>query len=132
MNKAIPFVLLSILLGSLAVSAAKQPLRHARDRPNILFAIADDMSHASVYGFEFVNTPNFDRIANEGILFEKAYTPSSKCSPSRSVIITGRNPWQLEEAANHQPYFPEKFKSVVEALGENGYVTGFTGKGWGP
>lgn len=124
MKKTIPFALLSILFSSLTASAAKQP--------NILFAIADDMSHASVYGFEFVNTPNFDRIANEGILFKKAYTPSSKCAPSRSVIITGRNPWQLEEAGNHQPYFPKKFKSVVEVLGENGYETGFTGKGWGP
>ncbi|MGY8771520.1 MAG: sulfatase family protein [Pirellulales bacterium] len=104
----------------------------AEKRPNILFAIADDMSHASAYGYKFVDTPNIDRVAREGILFKRAYTPSSKCAPSRSVIITGRNPWQLEEAANHQPYFPAKFKSVVESLGENGYFTGFTGKGWGP
>ncbi len=102
------------------------------ERPNILFAIADDMSHASCYGYTFLQTPNFDRIAKEGIRFDRAYTPSSKCAPSRSVIITGRNPWQLEEAANHQPYFPAKFKSVVEALGEHGYFTGYTGKGWGP
>ena len=102
-------------------------------KPNILFAIADDMSHASAYGYKFLNTPNFDQIAKEGILFNRAYTPSSKCAPSRSVIITGRNPWQLEEAANHNPVlFPKKFKSVVEALGENGYQTGYTGKGWGP
>lgn len=101
-------------------------------RPNILFAIADDMSHASAYGYKFVSTPNFDRLAEEGILFTRAHTPSSKCSPSRSSIITGRNPWQLEEAANHWPTFPLKFKSVVEALGEHGYFTGYTGKGWGP
>ena len=104
----------------------------AAEKPNILFAIADDMTHASAYGFKFLKTPNFDRVAKEGILFNRAYTPSSKCAPSRSVIITGRNPWQLEQAANHQPYFPEKFKSVVEALKEHGYSTGFTGKGWGP
>lgn len=104
----------------------------AGKRPNILFAIADDMTHASAYGFKFLKTPNFDRIAREGILFMKAYTPSSKCAPSRSVIITGRNPWQLEEAGNHQPFFPDKFKSVVEVLTEQGYFTGFTGKGWGP
>lgn len=106
----------------------------AADRPNILFAIADDISHAGAYGkgHQFVKTPVFDRIAKQGILYRQAYTPSSKCAPSRSVVITGRNPWQLEEAANHWPTFPEKFKSVVEALGEHGYVTGFTGKGWGP
>ena len=104
----------------------------AQKKPNILFAIADDMSHASAYGYKFLKTPNFDNVAANGILFSKAYTPSSKCAPSRSVIITGRNPWQLEEAANHQPYFPKKFKSVVEVLGEKGYFTGTTGKGWGP
>jgi arylsulfatase A-like enzyme len=104
----------------------------AAERPNILFAIADDMSHAGAYGYKFLHTPHFDRVAKEGILFNRAYTPSSKCAPSRSVIITGRNPWQLEAAANHQPFFPGKFKSVVEELGEHGYFTGFTGKGWGP
>jgi len=117
------------LLGLLCVVAGELG---AAKRPNILFAIADDMTHASAYGFKFLKTPNFDRVAKEGILFNRAYTPSSKCAPSRSVIITGRNPWQLEEAANHQPYFPKKFKSVIEALGEQGYFTGFTGKGWGP
>ena len=101
-------------------------------RPNILFAIADDMSHTSAYGYKFLKTPNFDSIAKRGILFHKAFTPSSKCSPSRSVIITGRNPWQLEAAGNHWPTFPNKFKSVVESLGDLGYFTGYTGKGWGP
>lgn len=113
------------LLFCLSLSASEK-------RPNILFAIADDMSHASAYGWKFLKTPNFDKVAEKGILFERAYTPSSKCAPSRSVIITGRNPWQLEQAANHQPHFPKKFKSIVEALGENGYFTGYTGKGWGP
>jgi N-sulfoglucosamine sulfohydrolase len=121
----------NLLLLPCAVSrAADGPTN--QPRPNILFAIADDLSHASAYGHKFLSTPNFDRVAKQGILFNRAYTPSSKCAPSRSVIITGRNPWQLEEAANHQPYFPKKFKSVVESLGEHGYFTGFTGKGWGP
>ncbi|PHS06948.1 MAG: heparan N-sulfatase [Blastopirellula sp.] len=119
-------------VASLILLAIFQGATHAAQRPNILFAIADDMSHASAYGYKFLDTPNFDRVARDGILFNRAYTPSSKCAPSRSVIITGRNPWQLEEAANHQPYFPAKFKSVVESLGEQGYFTGFTGKGWGP
>ena len=103
-------------------------------KPNILFCIADDASfpHMSAYGCDWVNTPNFDRIAREGILFTNAYTPNAKCSPSRACIITGRNPWQLEEAANHIPHFPQKFRSFMEVLGENGYHTGFTGKGWSP
>ena len=104
----------------------------ATDRPNILFAIADDMGHASAYGTPWVKTPNFDYLASEGILFTNAYTPNAKCAPSRSCILTGRNSWQLEEAANHWSSYPAKFKGWVEAIGDAGYFTGYTGKGWGP
>ncbi len=116
-----------LLLSCLAVSAAAK-------RPNILFTIADDWSygHAGVYGTKWVKTPGFDRIAREGLLFHNAFTPNAKCAPSRSIIITGRYSWQLEEGANHIAFFPAKFKSVVEVLGEHGYTTGMTGKGWGP
>src|SRR5688500_7944666 len=102
-------------------------------RPNILFAIADDWSfgHAGAYGARWVRTPAFDRVARDGLLFSRAYTPNAKCAPSRAILLTGRQSWQLEEAANHVPFFPPKFKTWVEALGEHGYVTGMTGKGWG-
>ena len=106
----------------------------AEKRPNILFAISDDQSfpHASAYGTKWVKTPGFDRVAKEGLLFTRCYTPNAKCAPSRSIIITGRNTWQLEEAGNHWPVFPMKFKSFAEALNESGYHVGYTGKGWGP
>ncbi len=106
----------------------------AAETPNILFIIADDWSfgHAGVYGCDWVETPSFDSIARDGILFSNAYTPCAKCAPSRACIVTGRNPWQLEEAANHWCYFPVKFKTFVEALGSNGYFTGMTAKGWAP
>ncbi|MBA7530562.1 hypothetical protein ES705_22770 [subsurface metagenome] len=71
-------------------------------------------------------------MAQEGILFTNAYTPNAKCAPSRSCFLTGRNSWQLEEAANHWCYFPEKFQTFIETLKEHGYYTGFTGKGWAP
>lgn len=103
-------------------------------RPNILLAIADDWSygHASVYGCSWVNTPGFDQVAREGLLFRNAYTPNAKCAPSRAIILTGRYSWQLEEAGNHMCYFPAKFGGYVERLGADGYFAGFTGKGWGP
>lgn len=102
--------------------------------PNILFAIADDASfpHMGAYGCDWVKTPAFDRVANQGILFTNAYTPNAKCAPSRACILTGRNSWQLEEAANHVPFFPAKFKTYAESLSENGYHVGFTAKGWAP
>jgi arylsulfatase A-like enzyme len=104
----------------------------AAARPNILFAVADDMGHASAYGTRWVKTPNFDRLASKGVLFLNAYTPNAKCSPSRACILTGRNPWQNEAAANHWPYYPAKFRSWMEALGDSGYFIGYTGKGWAP
>ena len=104
------------------------------ERPNILFCIADDQSfpHAGAYGCDWVRTPSFDRIARQGILFNRAYTPNAKCAPSRSCIVTGRNSWQLEAAANHWCYFPPKFKTYAEALMENGYFVGHVQKGWAP
>ena len=110
------------------------PASTASSKPNILFAIADDWSygHAGAYGCKWIKTPAMDRVAREGILFNNAYTPNGKCSPSRASIITGRNPWQLREAGNHWSVFPAEFKSFQEALGEHGYFAGMTGKGWGP
>ncbi len=107
----------------------------ADERPNILFAISDDQSwpHASAYGTTWVQTPGFDRVAREGLLFHQAYTPNAKCAPSRAAILTGRNSWQLEEAANHMPFFPAKFISYAEALErKGGYFVGSTGKTWSP
>lgn len=104
------------------------------DRPNILIVMGDDISypHMGAYGTSWVKTPGFDRVAANGILFRNTYTPNAKSAPSRSCFLTGLNSWQLEEACNHTPHFPPKFKSFMESLGENGYYTGHTAKGWGP
>lgn len=103
-------------------------------RPNILFCIADDASWMSMgaYGCKYVNTPNFDRVAREGILFRHCFTTNPKCSPSRATLLTGLNSWQLEEACCHFGVFQSKFKVYPDLLEEAGYHVGFTGKGWGP
>lgn len=118
-------------LAAATAAGAEKPI--AQHPPNILFAIADDWGvHAGAYGTRWVQTPNFDRVAEQGILFENAYTPNAKCAPSRACILTGRNSWQLKEAANHWCYFPPEFKSWGEALAEHGWNVGHTLKGWGP
>ncbi|MBL9114994.1 MAG: sulfatase [Verrucomicrobiaceae bacterium] len=105
----------------------------AAPRPNILFAIADDWGvHAGVYGTPWVKTPAFDRVAKEGLLFNRAYTPVAKCAPSRAIVLTGRHAWQNEQAGNHMSHFPAKLKSWPEVLMEKGWHMGITGKGWGP
>lgn len=106
----------------------------ANSRPNILIAIADDWSYgdATIDGSTYVNTPAFDRVAQEGVRFDNMYTPNAKCAPSRSILLTGRQSWQLEQGGNHWSYFPEKFHTWFEALSGMGYSAGVTGKGWAP
>jgi N-sulfoglucosamine sulfohydrolase len=106
----------------------------AAAKPNALFIIADDASRhfGEAYGCKWAKTPNIDRLAKQGLVFDNAYTPTSKCAPSRASILTGRNPWQLEDAANHQPFFPAKFMAFSEALAKAGFQTGGAGKTWGP
>lgn len=121
------------VLAFLAVVSLAAAAR-AADRPNILFCIADDQSfpHASAYGTTWVKTPAFDRVAREGLLFMRAYTPNAKCGPSRSCVLTGRNSYQLEAAANHNAYYPKGYRTFMEALGQKGYFIGCTGKPWAP
>ena len=129
MKRPVLFIV-AVLAGLAAVSHAAET---APRTPNILFAIADDWgAHAGAYGTKWVRTPAFDRVAREGILFTRAYTPNAKCAPSRACILTGRNSWQLKAAANHICYFPPEFKGWGEALAENGWFVGHTTKGWGP
>ena len=118
---------------ALAVSCSGGPAETS-SKPNILFAIADDVSypHMGAYGTGWVSTPHFDRVARDGVLFLNAYTPNAKCAPSRAAILTGRNSWQLGAAANHMAFFPPEFKSYPEALAEFGYFVGMTAKGWSP
>ena len=111
-----------------AVSVAAPP-----SQPNVLFIIADDASsHFGAYGCSWAKTPNIDALAAGGIVFDNAYVPTSKCSPCRAGLLTGRNPWQLEEAANHWPTFPPKYMAFTEAIAAQGVTCGAEGKVWGP
>lgn len=133
-QKDIGFLRLIIpaLLGGLVLFSSCKKVE--KKKPNILFAIMDDASfpHMGAYGTQWVQTPAFDFVAQEGLLFMNAYTPNAKCAPSRAAILTGRNSWQLEEAANHSPDFPAKFTTFMEQLIQSGYHGGFTAKGWAP
>lgn len=104
------------------------------DRPNILFVITDDQSYpyASAYGTSGVDTPGFDRVAREGVLFTQAFVPSPGCSPSRASILTGRYPWQNEHAGTHASSFSNSLTVYPQLLENAGYWVGYTGKGWGP
>lgn len=132
MKKPVNLILTAalIIFFSINISCSSK----VKDPPNILFCLADDASleHFGTYGTSWVNTPNIDDIARRGVKFMNAYTPNAKCAPSRATILTGRNFWQLEEAANHLNFFQDKFLTITEVLDEKGYHVGYTGKGWGP
>ena len=103
-------------------------------RPNILFAIWDDVSypHVSAAGSKMVTTPAFDRVAAEGALFRNAYAPAPGCSPTRAAFLTGRHIWMIEQAGTHASSFPTTYISYQDLLEEAGYAIGYTGKPWGP
>jgi N-sulfoglucosamine sulfohydrolase len=122
---------------SLAVSAstsAGQLFRDKSAKPNILFCLADDWSwpHASIAGNKVINTPTFDRVAREGVLFANAFVTAPSCTPSRGSILTGQWHWRLEDGGNLWSTLPAKFPVYPDLLERAGYHVGHARKGWGP
>ena len=127
----------SLLRAVLAVACVGLPAvaqADAAGKTSVLFIIADDASchFREAYGCRWVRTPNVDRLARAGLVFDNAYVPTSKCAPCRAAILTGRNPWQLEAAANHIPTFPPRFRAFTEVLADRGVAMAALGKVWGP
>jgi len=103
-------------------------------RPNFLFIVTDDQSwiHTSYAGTKAIQTPNFDRIAREGIYFEHAYASAPTCTASRSAILAGQHFWRLGSAGLLWGEFSPTLVNYQAILAEHGYKIGYTGKGWGP
>jgi len=96
--------------------------------------MADDWGwpHASAYGDAVVKTPTFDRLAEEGILFEHAYVSSPSCTPSRNAVLTGQYHWRLGQGANLWSTLDVKIPVYPLLLEEAGYFIGHWRKCWGP
>ncbi len=123
-----------LVLASSAVAAER--------RPNILFAFADDWGrYASAYAKldgagginDVVRTPNFDRIAGEGVLFRSAFVSAPSCTPCRSALLSGQHFWRTGRASilrgavwdGSNPAYPL-------LLRDKGYHLGETYKVWSP
>ena len=118
------FILVSIFIGFFSCNNVDLP------KPNIIIIYADDLGYGDVssYGLGTLQTPNIDKIANDGIRFTNGYASSATCSPSRYALMTGTYPWRNKNAkiltgANliidtTEMTLPKMFKN----LGENGEV----------
>lgn len=128
------FLFIPALLLAISCSLIWYKNKPVSQRPNILLFISDDQSwaHAGAYGDAVVQTPNFDKVAKQGVLFENAYCSAPACAPSRASMLAGRNFWELDEAAIHFSFFPRHIEIFTDILADNGYAVGYTGKGWGP
>ncbi len=109
----------------------------AASRPNLLLIVTDNQSPGllGAYGNEDIRTPNIDRLADEGVLFEHAYATSGVCSPTRATLLTGLLPSQTGvhnglpgryQLANWSAI--EEYRNLPQTLADAGYRTGMVGK----
>jgi N-sulfoglucosamine sulfohydrolase len=111
-------------------------------RPNILFAFADDWGrHASAYARtdgpgtvnDLLQTPQFDRIANEGVLFRSAFVSAPSCTPCRSALLAGQHFWRTGRGAILRgAVWDESIPSFALLLRDAGYHLGKSYKVWSP
>ncbi len=111
-----------MITGSCGNEAAKAP-------PNILFIMSDDHAYQAIsaYNDDLMETPQIDRIANEGMLFSNACVTNSICAPSRAVILTGKHSHLNGKIDNRFP-FDTTNVTFPQILQDNGYQTALFGK----
>ncbi|SDM24398.1 sulfatase family protein [Kriegella aquimaris] len=129
MRTKLNFLFLSVTV--LAIFGCEQKEKEAptKQRPNIVFIMSDDHAYQAISAYDdrLINTPNIDRIANEGMRFTNACVTNSICAPSRATILTGKHTHINGKIDNHTPFdttqvtFPQLFKKA-------GYQTAMFGK----
>ena len=134
-------ILLLIITG-VALTSCEKSGQTIPERPNILFAFADDWGkYAGCYaeaegspGWQkLIKTPNIDRVAREGILFNNAYVNSPSCTPCRSSILSGQYFYRTGRGAILQgAVWDTLIPTFPLLLEKNGYHIGFTYKVWSP
>ncbi|MGF1735972.1 sulfatase family protein [Photobacterium satsumensis] len=116
-------------IGLLLASSAMTSVAAEQERPNILFIFSDDHANQAIsaYNPTLGQTPNIDRIANEGAIFERAYVTNSICQPSRASVMSGKHSHKNGVLDNTSRWNPNQviFPKLLE---ESGYETALIGK----
>ncbi len=127
-NKTCRALLLSLLL---LATAAGPVAAEPNPRPNVLFVAVDDLRpELSCYGAKAV-TPNFDRLAKSGLVFDRAYCNQAVCGASRLSLMTGLYPERTDERTFHVTDWRKRWADVVtlnQHFKANGYTTVGLGK----
>ena len=99
------------------------------NRPNIIYIMSDDHAYQAIsaYGYGLNKTPNIDKLANQGMLFNRAFVTNSICGPSRAVMLTGKFSHINGFIDNHST-FDGSQQTVAKLLHDNGYTTAVIGK----
>jgi arylsulfatase A-like enzyme len=122
----------AFLAGATATAVAQQSA--GLNRPNILHIMTDQQQWASIAGRSICRTPNLDRLAKQGLLFERSYTPSAVCCPARAMLLSGAFHWH--NGVYNQVHSPPSVhrdlnRDVVlysQRLRDAGYRLGYCGK----
>ena len=101
--------------------------------PNIIIIYADDLGYGDVSSYKMgkLNTPNIDKIANQGTRFTSGYSSSATCSPSRYALLTGTYPWRNKKAkilTGANLIIDTTEMTLPKMLKNEGYETGIVGK----
>ena len=123
--------LLKSLLLFVAATLCPGAVLLAADRPNILFVFSDDHATEAISAYSggrLNNTPNLDRLANEGMLFRNSFCANSICGPSRANILTGKHSHKNGFLNNEQMRFDGSQMTFPKLLQKHGYQTALMGK----
>jgi arylsulfatase A-like enzyme len=131
MNKVInlSICLISLLLTYCRPNQEPQEKAETPPPPNILFIMADDHAQKAIsaYTDELISTPNLDRLAEEGMLFQNSFVTNSICAPSRAAILTGKYSHINGKLDNLDTFDGDQWTFIKE-LQEAGYNTSIIGK----
>ncbi|PCH75970.1 MAG: sulfatase [Flavobacteriaceae bacterium] len=123
------FLATCLFVLSMTSCTKKTSLKKEQKQPNIVFIMSDDHAYQAIsaYGHGLNNTPNIDRIATEGAIFNRGYVTNSICAPSRAVMLTGKHSHINGKVDNILPFNwdQDNFAKGLQAVG---YQTALIGK----